>query len=150
MSQNKPTKDYVLVGIQALLFVVYFIPVRLLSTVTMPDWLRYVGLAILVLAVVFGLKAFLQLKTNLSPYPTPVESGTLVTHGVFRISRHPIYTSLIFAGFGYAVYDGSVYKVLVTVGLVVLFYFKSKYEEGLLMGKYPGYLDYKKRVRRFL
>ena len=150
MSTKKPIKDYVFVSIQGLLLLAYLIPIQLFQAITPPDWLSYLGLAILVLAIVFGVLAFMQLNTNLSPYPTPVESGQLVTSGVFRISRHPIYTSLIFSGFGFALYQGSVYKLLVTLLLLILFYFKSKYEEGLLTRRYPDYPEYKKRTRRFI
>lgn len=150
MSLKKPTKDYVFVIVQLLLFVVYFIPIRILSAMALPVWLTYVGLIILILAVVFGIMAFVQLNTNLSPYPTPLASGQLVTKGVFRISRHPIYTSIIFSGFGFAVYQESIFKLLITVLLVILFYFKSKYEESLLTRRYPEYHEYKKRTRRFI
>ena len=150
MSLKKPIKDYVFVSVQVLLFIAYVLPIDLLSAVVLPKWLSYFGLGIMALAVVFGVLAGLQLNTNLSPYPTPLEAGKLVTRGVFRISRHPIYTSLIFTGLGYAIYEGSMYKVLVTVLLIILFYFKSQYEEGLLMVKYPDYVDYKKRTRRFI
>ena len=136
--------------VQLLLFVVYFIPIRILSAMALPVWLTYVGLIILILAVVFGIMAFVQLNTNLSPYPTPLASGQLVTKGVFRISRHPIYTSIIFSGFGFAVYQESIFKLLITVLLVILFYLKSKYEETLLTRRYPDYHEYKKRTRRFI
>ena len=136
--------------VQLLLFVVYFIPIRILSAMALPVWLTYVGLIILILAVVLGIMAFVQLNTNLSPYPTPLASGQLVTKGVFRISRHPIYTSIIFSGFGFAVYQESIFKLLITVLLVILFYFKSKYEESLLTRRYPEYHEYKKRTRRFI
>lgn len=136
--------------VQGLLFLAYLIPVQLFRVIIPPDWLSNSGLVILVLAVVFGILAFLQLSKNLSPYPTPLESGNLVTHGAFRISRHPIYTSLIFAGFGFALYQGSVYRLLITALLLILFYFKSKYEEGLLIAKYPEYPEYMKRTRRFI
>lgn len=149
MSLKKPFKDYVFVIVQLLLFVVYFIPVHI-SAMALPVWLTYVGLIILILAVVFGILAFVQLNTNLSPYPTPLASGQLVTTGVFRISRHPIYASIIFSGFGFAVYLESIFKLLITVLLVILFYFKSKYEETLLTRRYPEYPEYKKRTRRFI
>ena len=126
MSTKKPIKDYVFVIIQLLLFLVYFIPNHLLPAISLPGWASYLGLALAILAVIFGILALLQLSSSLSPYPTPLDTGKLVTHGVFRISRHPIYTSIIFAGFGYAIYEASLYKVLVTVLLVILFYFKSK------------------------
>ena len=150
MSTKKPTKDYVFVSIQGLLFIAYLFPIQLFQVIIPLDWLSYLGLAILLLAIVFGVLAFIQLSTNLSPYPTPLESGQLVTRGVFRIARHPIYTSLIFAGLGFALYQGSLYKLLITLLLLILFYFKSKYEEGLLISKYPEYREYMKRTRRFI
>lgn len=150
MSRKKPIKDYLLVSIQALLFLAYLIPIQIFRPIAPADWLSYLGLTILVLAFIFGILALVQLRSNLSPFPTPVESGQLVTHGVFRISRHPIYTALIFAGFGFAIYQGSIYKLLITLFLLLLFFYKSQYEESLLAKKYPEYGEYKKRTRRFI
>jgi protein-S-isoprenylcysteine O-methyltransferase Ste14 len=107
-------------------------------------------LAILGTAIVFGIVALLQLNTNLSPFPSPLASGKLITNGVFRVSRHPIYTALVFSGFGYAIYQPSLYKVLITLILLTLFYYKSVYEEKLLRNKFPEYRDYKKITRRFI
>jgi protein-S-isoprenylcysteine O-methyltransferase Ste14 len=116
----------------------------------LPDWLRYIGLLILILGLVLGLMALLQLKTYLSPFPTPVAHGTLVDNGVYKVSRHPIYTALIFSGLGYAIYQVSLYKMIISLALLVLFYFKSKYEEELLTKTYSRYANYKKKTRRFI
>lgn len=149
MNLKNPIKDYVFVIVQLLLFAAYFLPIRL-STVEIPEWLCYSGLVLLGMALLFGIVALLQLNTNLSPFPSPVASGKLITRGAFSISRHPIYTALIFSGFGYAIYQSSVYKVLIAGILLILFYFKSKYEESLLSHKFPEYQEFKKRTRRFI
>jgi protein-S-isoprenylcysteine O-methyltransferase Ste14 len=145
----KSKKDFIYVGIQVVLFVAYIIPVNI-TKINIPEWLCYSGLLILALGIVLGIVALLQLNTKLSPFPTPVSNGKLITTGAYNIARHPIYTAIILAGLGYALYQTSCYKVLVTLGLMILFYFKSKYEEQLLFEKYLEYSDYKKKTRRFI
>lgn len=148
---NSPNilKDYLYVGIQLLLFVVYFIPINL-YVINLPEWLRYSGLVLLGLGVILGAVALLQLNTNISPFPTPISNGTLITTGAYRMARHPIYTALIFSGLGYAVYQASLFKGLITLLLLTLFYFKSNYEEKLLAQNFPEYQDYKTKTRRFI
>lgn len=149
MKLPKSKKDYLYVSIQLILFIAYALPIVIVS-LHLPDGLRYIGLLILILGLVLGLMALLQLKTYLSPFPTPVAHGTLVDNGVYKVSRHPIYTALIFSGLGYAIYQVSLYKMIISLALLVLFYFKSKYEEELLTKTYSGYANYKKKTRRFI
>ncbi|MCI5056907.1 MAG: isoprenylcysteine carboxylmethyltransferase family protein, partial [Flavobacteriales bacterium] len=107
MIEIKPShKDYLFVGIQLLLFVAYIVPIQLV-TMNLPEWLRYSGLVVVGLGLVLGLVALLQINTKLSPFPTPVVNGTLITNGAFAIARHPIYTALILSGLGYALYRES-------------------------------------------
>ena len=136
-------------GVQLLLFAAYVLPLKLYE-IQLPEWLRYSGLFVLSLAVLFGVVAVLQLNTKLSPFPSPVADGKLITIGAFRFSRHPMYTALLFSGFGYALYNISLYQLLITGFLFLLFYYKSDYEETLLMRKYPEYNTYKKSTRRFI
>ncbi|WP_317192708.1 methyltransferase family protein [Gelidibacter pelagius] len=149
MNKKTPFKDYAFVTVQILIFIAYFLPLRLLN-IQLPEWLCYSGLVLLGFSILFGGIALLQLNTKLSPFPSPVASGKLITKGAYRISRHPIYTALIFSGFGYAIYSSSLYKILITGILLILFYYKSVYEERLLNHKFPEYQDYKKRTRRFI
>ncbi|MBT0606737.1 methyltransferase family protein [Aequorivita echinoideorum] len=149
MNVPKSSKDYLFVGIQLLLFAAYILKIRLVP-MNLPEWLRYSGLVIVGLGVVLGLVALLQINTKLSPFPTPVANSTLITNGAFAIARHPIYTALISSGLGYALYRESLYKMLIVLLLSILFYFKSKYEEQLLLQKFPSYQNYKKRTRRFI
>lgn len=149
MKLPKSKKDYVFVGIQVLLFAAYLLPVHIIK-ITYPEWLRYSGFVVMNLGVILGIAALVQINTNLSPFPTPVEKGKLITNGAFSIARHPIYTAIVLAGMGYAVFQISIFKALVVVVLLILFYFKSKYEERLLMAKFPAYQAYKKKTRRFI
>ncbi len=141
-------KDYFFVGIQFLLFGAYALEFPALGF-SWPPVFGYVGLFLAFSGVCTGVLALIQLNTNLSPFPTPVANGELVTTGVFAFARHPIYASLLMAAFGYGLYLGSGYRLLIGLALLVLFYFKSSYEERLLSARYPDYAEYRKRVGRF-
>jgi len=83
------------VSIQLLLFIAYLFPISIIS-INLPEWFSYSGLVVLGLGAILGAVALLQLNTNLSPFPTPVSNGKLITNGAFAIARHPIYSALIF------------------------------------------------------
>ena len=146
---KRPIKDYLFIMVQLVIFVAYILPLNLFY-IKFPEWLCYSGLVLFGVFLIFGMVALVQLNTHLSPFPSPVNSGRLLTSRAFRISRHPIYTALIFSGLGYAIYSSSTYKVLITLVLFALFYYKSVYEEKLLSLKFPDYKTYKKRTRRFI
>lgn len=145
---RKTTKDYLFVGLQFLLFLAY---------AWEPTWLAFrrsdtlgnLGLLLAVVAVLAGCAAFTLLWKTFSPFPTPVEEGELITTNLYALARHPIYTSLLLAAFGYALYTGSGYRMVVGCALLLLFYFKSDYEEQQLAAHYPGYAAYQKKVGRF-
>ena len=142
-------KDYAFVGIQFLLFLIYVFPFKILI-INLPEWIKYIGLILAISGLVFGVIALLQINYNLSPFPAPKSNSQLITNGAFSISRHPIYTSILFITLGYAVYDLSLFKLLIFLLLWVLFYYKIKYEEQLLEEKFSEYSDYKKQTRRFI
>lgn len=145
----KTYKDYIYVGIQLVLFVIYIVPVHFIY-INLPEWLNYLGLFILGLGLLLGLVALFQLNTKLSPFPTPVSDGKLITTGAYSISRHPIYTSVLAMALGYALYESSFFKFVIFVLLWMLFYFKSIYEEQLLNKKFLKYSDYKIKTKRFI
>jgi len=149
MNNKLQKKDYIYVGIQLLLFAAYVIPVTLIP-IEIPDWLRYSGIVLLILGGLLGTIALLQLNTKLSPFPTPVDSGKIITSGAFAFARHPIYTAILIAAIGYALYCESFYKILIFFLLFILFYFKSNYEEQLLKKSYPSYASYQLKVGKFL
>ena len=100
--------------------------------------------------VSLGLIAVGQIANFISPFPTPLASGKLKTTGAFALTRHPIYTAILLVALGFSVYQASLYKFLVFISLVILFYFKSKYEENLLRKKYSNYKDYQLKTGLFL
>jgi len=148
-SGNLQVKDYLFVGVQFLLFIAYFIPVDFLK-VELPGWFKIIALIPGLFGIVLALVTLFQLRNMLSVFPTPVDSGKLITSGAFSISRHPIYISIFLCAFSFGIFSESEFKLIITVLILILFYFKSNYEEKQLLLKYPEYEYYRKKTRKFL
>jgi protein-S-isoprenylcysteine O-methyltransferase Ste14 len=91
-----------------------------------------------------------RLGRNLTPLPVPKETGTLVTHGVYRYARHPIYGGLILLAFGWSLWRGGGLALAYASLLVGLLLAKSRVEERWLTRRYDGYAAYRARTRRFV
>lgn len=118
-------------------------------TILFPVFLFWLGVGLFVLGALITIVAVFQLNVNLSPFPSPLPGSKLIETGVYKFVRHPIYTGLILAFFGYAIISDSGYKLLISTTLFLLFYFKTRYEENMLLAKFPTYLEYKNRTGRF-
>ena len=83
----------------------------------------------------------------MTAYPRPSEEATLVERGPYGVVRHPIYVAglLLFLGYGLL---ASVPATVAVAVLAVLWHFKAGVEERHLAERFPGYADYRRRVRR--
>ncbi len=142
-------KNYIFVGIQLVLFLAFIFEIETLKF----NWMALLQPVFLVLSglgFLFILLALLQLNTNLSPFPKPKDNATLITSGVYKYVRHPIYSGILIALFFLALYLSSPFKIFIVLLLVLLFWYKSKYEEEQLCLKYPDYSKYRQHTGRFL
>ena len=89
------------------------------------------------------LVAIKDLGRNLSPFPRPMKNSNLVTSGIYRITRHPMYYSLIFISFGVFIIKLSIYHLFLTISLALIIKFKIILEEQYLNNKFKNYLLYK-------
>ena len=111
--------------------------------------IQKIGLIISFFGGLIILLALLQLNKNLTPFPTPKNNATLLENGLYKYMRHPIYTGIILLFIGFSIYQNSLYKLSITLLLVILFHFKSNYEEQCLEQKFPDYKIYKTKTGRF-
>jgi len=117
---------------------------------SLPLWLRLLGLAIIAVGGVFGTGGVLALGRNLTPFPKPIAGGQLVTSGVYGWVRHPIYTGLILGTLGWSLWRANLIGIGLAFALFVFFDLKSRREERWLMEAYPGYTEYRRRVRKLI
>jgi len=141
-------KDYILVLLQAVLFVLFLFYFNWLD-VKLPEWIQNVALGFSGVGLVITIVALLQLNKNLSPFPTPKSNSALIKNGLYKYIRHPIYTGLLLMFFGYAVYSESFYRLVVASLLLILFHIKSRYEEQKLKEHFVEYEAYQTNSGRF-
>ena len=74
-----------------------------------------VGFLMIIIALIILLVAIKDLGRNLSPFPRPINNSNLVTTGIYRFMRHPMYYSLIFISFGVFFIKLSIYYLFLSI-----------------------------------
>ena len=105
------------------------------------------GILIIIIAFIIMLVSIKDLGRNLSPFPKPINNSNLVTTGIYRFMRHPMYYSLIFISIGFFIIKLSIYYLFLTLSLALIIKFKIALEEEYLINKFKNYLLYKNEVK---
>ena len=93
---------------------------------------------------------FIGLGKSLTANPVPLEHAKLMTRGIYKYLRHPIYSGLLLLTFGWTLAAGSVMKWVLWLVLLVLLIQKLKFEEQLLRAKFAGYAAYSQNTKRLI
>lgn len=94
---------------------------------------------------------FRRAKTTVNPLK-PERASALVTTGVYRLTRNPMYVSLFLLLLAYAIY---LWSLLALVGPILFIAYITRFqivpEERALEAKFGGeFAAYKRRVRRWI
>ena len=122
-----------------------------LAKIVPPPW-NLLGAVPLVFGIILNLladRAFKKRETTVKPFE---ESTALITSGVFRISRHPMYLGmlLILAGIGILMRSLSPFLVIPVFGILMERVFITV-EEGMLERQFGGaWLQYRDKVGRWI
>ena len=126
-------------------FILEFIPQKQIIQVNHFSYLM--GFLIIIISFIILLVAIKDLGRNLSPFPRPINNSNLVTTGIYRFTRHPMYYSLIFISFGVFLIKLSIYYLFLSISLGFIIKFKIALEEQYLNNKFKSYLLYKNEVK---
>lgn len=141
--------EYWVLG-QALLGAI-FILLPIVRIGTLPVMIKLIGAGGLGgLALFFGIGGVFNLGNNLTPLPHPTDDSYLVTTGVYRWVRHPIYASVIFLTLAYALWQISLCHGIGVLAFGFFFDRKATQEEIWLAAKFPNYQDYQQSVKKLL
>lgn len=113
------------------------------------EFAGYTLVAISLLIIGISSWSFRRLKTHIEPWkPTT----TIITTGCFAVSRNPIYLALCVACLGVGMILQSWWVLFSVIpAALLLYYFVIAREEAYLEKKFgEAYVQYKKRVRRWL
>jgi steroid 5-alpha reductase family enzyme len=82
-------------------------------------------------------------------WPKPLDSAKLVTSGVFKRMRHPIYAGLLLLAYGIGIGSGPTPHLFFAIALHLVLSKKAALEETFLAEKFPEYPKYVARTGRF-
>ena len=146
----KAAYDLMLVFLQFFIICLHFVQWKFLpqkQIIEANPFSYLVGFLIIIVAFVILIFAIKDLGRNLSPFPRPKNNSNLVTTGIYRFMRHPMYYSLIFISIGVFIIKLSIYYLFLTTGLALIIKFKIALEEKYLINKFKNYLLYKNEVK---
>ena len=138
----------------AVFFIVlaYFLGRFIPLSFTVPLVLRYLGLALAFVGFLLGIGAFMEFRrarTTVDPHGT---TKHLVTSGIYRFTRNPIYLGFLSMVIGLPLISGLIWGlVLAPFYMMTMSRLVIEREEAYLERKFKGeYTDYTSRVRRWL
>ena len=111
-----------------------------------------------ILVVVIGLacaipsfRLFAKHNTTISPF-TPSETSALVTDGMYRYSRNPMYLGLVLLTIGATIFFGTWLGVVIVVAFIFLLNFLQIIPEEEALHEIFGeeYVEYRREVRRWI
>ena len=111
-----------------------------------------------VLVLILGLacaipsfKLFARYKTTISPLK-PSDATALVTEGMYRYSRNPMYLGLLLLTIASTIWFGTWFGIIINIVFIFLINFLQiiPEEEALLEIFNEEYEEYKKNVRRWI
>jgi protein-S-isoprenylcysteine O-methyltransferase Ste14 len=109
-------------------------------------WLKAAAVVLVFGGALVAVSAVRALGSGFTPFPQPAGTGELTQQGPYSVVRHPVYSGgiLVFAGISLAL---SPWALAGTAALAVLWALKARVEERFLAATYPGYADYRSKVR---
>jgi len=123
------------------------------SALLLPAWLRWTGVAITFLALVLGEWAILSLilKDAYSGTVVIKDSQMLVTSGLYRWVRHPIYTTYFAWTLSFFLLTANWFIGLALLAFSILLASRVEGEEAMLLERFGDeYRAYMRRTGRFL
>ncbi|MBN1495106.1 isoprenylcysteine carboxylmethyltransferase family protein [Candidatus Peregrinibacteria bacterium] len=113
---------------------------------------NYIGILFIVFGIVLNLwtdSLFKKKQTTVKPHEVP---NLFIDYGPFKITRHPMYLGMFFILFGTSVFLGSISSLIFPILFVIIIESMFIFMEEKNLEKKFGdeYLNYKKRVRRWI
>ena len=144
------SNEIILVILQFSIIILHFIKFQFLPKIEIfqvDSIIRFVGFLIIIIASIVLILAVKDLGSNLSPFPRPLAKSRLITSGIYRFIRHPMYYSLILISFGVFITNLSFYYLCLTISLCLIIKLKIILEERYLNSKFKNYFLYKDKVK---
>jgi protein-S-isoprenylcysteine O-methyltransferase Ste14 len=120
------------------------------------DFIRYpytlTGIIPLAIGSIINLMADSSFKKQDTTVKPVLETRILITTGIFKLTRNPMYSGFVLILLGIAILLGTILPFMIVIGFIIfLDIVFIQFEEKKLESKFSvGWLDYKKNVRRWI
>jgi len=139
------SKGKILVTFQFLIIFLMFVFIKAKSKYFL------LGIAILTISIIIGLLAIKEQGNNdFNIRPDINPNCKLITTGVYKYIRHPMYFSVIFGMLGILVAFFNYVEFILYIFLIFIMLIKLHYEEQLWCNHTKEYLEYKKRTKKLI
>lgn len=113
--------------------------------------LNILGLALFVVGMTIAFVAVFTLRRSYSGTLVIREDHQLITHGIYRYTRHPVYLGVIMAILGLPIFASSLYGLLIMLVLIPIFLYRIGMEERLLTEEFgDAYRDYQETTSKLV
>ena len=110
-----------------------------------------IGLALFIIGLTIMIVGQITLQRNYSSTVVIREDHQLITHGIYRLTRNPIYLGGIIVVTGLPVYAASMYGFLISLLLIPIILNRIRLEEELLTEEFQeAYQNYKETTKKLI
>ena len=89
-------------------------------------------------------------QSRLNVFPDLLDGSSLVTTGLYKYIRHPMYLSLIILSLTLLMDSYSLPRLIATLLLLIDLLLKIEWEERILIRELPGYSRYREKTRKLI
>ena len=148
---SKEKKSIVETGTMTLFFILFMIVLRFTKNIT-PDVdiqvkriVALIGAILVLIGAIVNIIGRFNLGENWANHIKIYENHNLVNRGVYKIVRHPLYSSIMLMFIGASLAYINIYCFLLEIIIFIPFmYYRAKQEEELLIDRFPEYKEYRK------
>lgn len=114
----------------------------------LPYWTLYIGIALFAVGSIGSTWTMVVNRNAETTVRIQKDRGhSVITHGPYRIVRHPMYICIVFGLPGTALILGSGWSMIVAALIIALFVWRTAREDRVLFAELEGYADYAKVTR---
>ena len=124
----------------------------ILGTTLLPPWVRWLGAGIAAVGVAVFITAVITMRDSWRAGVSKTEKTKLVTSGIFSISRNPAFLGfdLVYIGILLMFFNWVLFAVSIFAALMFHLQIVNVEEDFLLEAFGEDYLNYRKKVNRYL
>ena len=86
------------------------------------------------------------MRPSLRVSPIPKPGAPLITVGIYKWFRHPMYLGVLMFGVGMLIINLNIVSILIFIALFLNMVAKANYEDRLLRNRHSNALEYQQRV----